>query len=240
MEQMGVMPEGLPGGAAATKGEAGAAELGPSARIQMLATEHWSLLATRSLSWSEAFSRSSMFLSALTGTVVALALVAQALPGEGILVFALLLLPVVLFLGVATFARLVAINNEDIQWVIGMNRIRHAYVELAPELEQYFVSGIYDDVPGVMKTFAATAGPGQFIHHFVTTPGMVAVIDGVIAGVLAGVVSGFVGASQLISIGVGAVAFVVTIGVLLTYQDRSVARLATKTVPRFPGPSDIA
>lgn len=213
-------------------------ELPLAVRAQMLATEHWSLLATRSLSWSEAFSRSSMFISALTGTLVALALVAQALPGEGIVIFALLLLPVVLFLGVATFARLVAINNEDVHWVIGMNRLRHAYVELAPELEDYFISGIYDDVPGVMKTFAATAGPGQFVHHFVTTPGMVAVIDGVIAGVLAGVVTGIVGAGQLASIAVGAVAFVVTIALLLIYQDRSVARLATTTVPRFPGPTD--
>jgi hypothetical protein len=240
MEQMGVMPEGRPGGAAPSKSESAVAELSASMRIQMLATEHWSLLATRSLSWSEAFSRSSMFLSTLTGSVVALALVGQAMPGEGFVIFALLLLPVVLFLGVATFARLVAINNEDIHWVIGMNRLRHAYIELAPELERYFISGIHDDVPGVMKTFAATAGPGQFLHHFVTTPGMVAVVDGVIAGVLAGLVSGVVGAGQLIAIGLGTLAFVLTIALLLTYQDRSVARVAKTTVPRFPGPPDLA
>ena len=47
-------------------------------RLQILSTEHWSLLATRSLTWNESFSRSSMFLSALSGAVVALALVAQA------------------------------------------------------------------------------------------------------------------------------------------------------------------
>ncbi|HTJ61558.1 MAG TPA: hypothetical protein VL333_10255, partial [Candidatus Saccharimonadales bacterium] len=47
-------------------------------RLQMLTTEHWSLLATRSMSWNEAFSRAAMFLSVLSGATVALALVAQA------------------------------------------------------------------------------------------------------------------------------------------------------------------
>ena len=49
-----------------------------SQRIAILSTEHWNLLATRSLSWSESFSRATMFLTVLSGAVVALALVAQA------------------------------------------------------------------------------------------------------------------------------------------------------------------
>ena len=53
-------------------------DLPPALRLQILTTEHWSLLATRGLSWNEAFSRAAMFLSALSAAVVALALVAQA------------------------------------------------------------------------------------------------------------------------------------------------------------------
>jgi len=94
----------------------------------MLTTEHWSLLATRSMSWNEAFSRAAMFLSVLSGATVALALVAQATSfGENFSLFALLLLPVVLFVGVTTFVRLVQVNREDGYWVVGMNRLRHAY-----------------------------------------------------------------------------------------------------------------
>jgi hypothetical protein len=82
-------------------------DLPPALRLQILTTEHWSLLSTRALSWNEAFSRATMFLSVLAGAVVALALVAQATAfGEGFLTFALLVLPVVLFVGVATFVRL--------------------------------------------------------------------------------------------------------------------------------------
>ena len=88
--------------------DGGEGSLPPALRLQILTTEHWSLLSTRALSWNEAFSRATMFLSVLSGAVVALALVAQATAfGEGFVTFALLILPVVLFVGVTTFMRLV-------------------------------------------------------------------------------------------------------------------------------------
>jgi hypothetical protein len=226
------MPEALP--KVAPKATDHDGKVSDAVRLQILSTEHWSLLATRSMSWSESFSRTSMFLSTLTGSVVALALVAQAMPGEGFTVFALLLLPVVLFLGLATYARLCAINVEDAHWVVGMNRIRHAYLELVPDLEDYFISGVTDDPEGVMKTFAATLGPGNFLHAFVTTPGMLAVINAVLAGVLAGVVAGFLMQSLTISIVTGVIAFVIVLAVLLQYGLRSWSRYMTNTKPRFP------
>jgi hypothetical protein len=51
----------------------------PQMRLQILSTEHWSLLASRSLAWNESFSRGGMFLATLSGAIVALALVAQAM-----------------------------------------------------------------------------------------------------------------------------------------------------------------
>jgi hypothetical protein len=130
-------------------------------RFQILTTEHWSLLSTRALSWNEAFSRSTMFLSGLTGSVVALALVAGVMGFNGPFVtFALLLLPIVLLAGVTTFRRLIEINLEDVRWVIGMNRLRHAYLEAAPELRPYFVTGSTDDELGIMTTFGARPGSG--------------------------------------------------------------------------------
>src|SRR5438874_1106094 len=49
-----------------------------SEALQILATEHWSLLATRSLTYQESLGRVSMFLTVLSGAVISLALVAQA------------------------------------------------------------------------------------------------------------------------------------------------------------------
>jgi hypothetical protein len=133
-----------------------------------------------------------MFLSVLSGTVIALALVAQATGfGVGFTAFALVLLPVVLFLGAATFVRLVAVNNDEGRWVIGMNRIRSAYVEISPRLAKYFITGHHDDLKGVMLT----GGWGEFptLFGFVTTPAIVAVISAMVAGVLAYLVADLAG-----------------------------------------------
>ncbi len=45
--------------------------------LDILSTEHWSLLSTRALGWNEMAGRTQMYLTALSGTVVALALAAQ-------------------------------------------------------------------------------------------------------------------------------------------------------------------
>jgi hypothetical protein len=183
-------------------------------RAQLLAAEHWSLLATRNLSWNESFSRAGMFLTVLTGAVVALALVAQATGfSQDFVIFALLLLPVVLFVGVATFNRLNEINEEDVVWVQGMNRIRRGYIELDPGLESYLITGWTEDVDGVLRTFGARGtNPTlrqNLAHALVTTPVMILVINCVVAAVLVGLVLGQLGASMGGAAAGAAIGFVV-------------------------------
>jgi hypothetical protein len=104
---------------AATAATAAASEhpLGPNAAA-ILGTEHWSLLASRSLIWNEAMSRTTVFLTVLSASIIALALLADATGfGPRTTTLALVLLPVVL------------------------NRLRHAYLTIAPGLEPYFTTG---------------------------------------------------------------------------------------------------
>jgi len=156
-----------------------------SQRLQILATEHWNLLATRSLSWNESFSRANMFLTVLTGAVVALALVAQATAfGDGFVLFALLILPVVLLIGLATFVRLTEVNSEDVHWVYGMNQIRHAYLDMEPELRPYFVTGSTLDEGGIIQTYGSHGTGSVYLHGFVTTPATVAFVNAMLAAVL--------------------------------------------------------
>src|SRR5712664_4274867 len=89
-----------------------------SEALQILATEHWSLLATRALTYQESLGRVSMFLAILSGAVIALALVAQADRfGPTFIWIAILTLLVVLFSGVATISRLMQLNRDDFRWV---------------------------------------------------------------------------------------------------------------------------
>jgi hypothetical protein len=115
---------------------------GPPVRARwaaILATEHWSLLASRSLIWNEAQSRATVFLSVLSASTIALALLADATGfGPQTTTLALVLLPVVLFLGIAAHGRLVETNREEVELVLAMNRLRPAYLTIAPALEPSF------------------------------------------------------------------------------------------------------
>jgi hypothetical protein len=100
---------------AAAPAAAGVADhpLGPHAPA-ILATEHWSLLGTRSQIWNEAMNRATVFLTVLSASIIALALLADATGfGSHTTTVALVLLPVVLLLGIATYVRQVQINNEE-------------------------------------------------------------------------------------------------------------------------------
>jgi hypothetical protein len=57
--------------------------LPPAVRAQILATEHWSLLATRSQTWAEVMSRISIHLTVTSASLVVLALVTQASSSHG-------------------------------------------------------------------------------------------------------------------------------------------------------------
>jgi hypothetical protein len=217
-------------------------------RVQMLATEHWSLLATRSLSWNESFARASMFLTLLSGATVALALVAQATAfGEGFAVFALLILPVVLFIGLATYVRLLEINNEDYVWVRGMNRLRGAYLEMDPELARYFITGTTEDAEGIFRTFGSLPGEPDSLdtglfHGFVTTPTTIAFVDAMLAAVLAAIVAVEVTKTMLPTAAIGILAFFVAGAALayFGYRSQAMAHLYGEPQPtrEQPAPKD--
>jgi len=154
-------------------------------RLQMMSTEHWSLLASRNLAWTEVFARASMFLSALSFSVVALALAGQASGfGEEFRIFALIVLPVVLFLGFTTTLRMDNANHHDAMCVIGMNRIRAGYLEMAPDLERFFVMGTTDDLAGIGKTMGGLPNRPFLIQILAATPTLVSVLNAVIAAAI--------------------------------------------------------
>ena len=211
------MTEAVPSHPETPTDRAAAGESSPARRAQFLATEHWSLLATRSMSWNESFARTSMFLTSLSTATVALALVGSATGfGPEFVVFALIVLSVTLFLGVATFIRLGQVNNEDLYWVAGMNRLRGQYAKLEPGIEEEFVTGITLDTPGFAQSFAAIDVTGfSALHVFVTVPGVLAVVNAVLSGVIGGLVAlqlaSVMGSAILVGVVVAAAALVAQI-----------------------------
>ena len=168
----------------ADAGSAAATGLDDPRTLQILSTEHWSLLATRSLIWTESFARAGLFLSLLSASVVALSLIGTE--SQDFLTFALILLPVTLFIGIATFFRLDDANREEALWMAAMNRIRNAYVTIVPAVAERLTSGYTDDPVGIGRSYGL-GGDVRYtiLHFFVTMPGMIAVVNAVIAAVIA-------------------------------------------------------
>lgn len=220
-------------------------ELPPQRRdsevLQILATEHWSLLATRALTYQESIGRVNMFLAILSGSVIALALVAQADHfGPAFISIAIFMLAVVCVVGVFTVSRLISLNRDDFNWVVGMNRLRHAYLKMHPELEPNFLTGHYDDIHGVMLSLGIEPGgrgttAGSLVHGLSTLPGLVSVIVAAVAGAIASLVAAGFSAPPLIIILLGIVGFVVALVLLVLWQ-RSDIRRSSGFTPRFPTP----
>jgi hypothetical protein len=209
--------------------------------IQILATEHWSLLATRALTYQESFGRVNMFLAVLSGAVIALALIAQADRfGAAFISVAIFMLTVVFFVGVATIRRLNMLNRDDYMWVVGMNRLRHAYLQLHPELEPNFVTSPHDDLIGALRTMgldpASAPTLGTLFHGFVTLPGMIGVIVSAVAAAIAALAAVGFHAPMAGVLLAGVIGFALCLTGILWTGSRSFRSYGPAVQPIFPTP----
>ncbi len=173
-----------------------------------------------------------------SGAIVALALVAQATSfGSEFTLFALVILPVVLFIGLTTLVRLGGSNYHDAMCVMGMNRIRAGYLELAPDLERFFVMGVHDDMKGIGLTMAVEPGTSNLLHGFAATPAVVSVINSVLVGVIVALIALELGLSTVAALIVAVVGTLVMLATLSRYGMRQMERGAAMLRPIFPTPA---
>jgi hypothetical protein len=205
-------------------------------RVQILATEHWGLLSARSMAYTEIFSRAGMLLTIVSATVVALALIGQATDfGSDFRVFSILLLPLVLLVGLTTFVRVADVSIEDVAMVAGMNRLRHAYVEIAPELEPYFITGTTDDEEGVLTTIGHSQ-PIEVggVRVIAALPVLVGLIDAVVAGVLAALAVQAIGGGDALLLVLGFLTAVVVTALLARSFFARIEKVRRINQPLFP------
>ena len=215
----------------------------PAVRVQILATEHWGLLAARSLTWSEVMSRITIHLTVSSAALVVLALVVQSSGfGTGFHVLSIGLAAVVLILGTLTGVRVRNASIEDRAAIIRMNRLRAAYVSLDPTIADYLVTSWHDDDAGVMcsTTLGAPRHPAAQViggtNLFMTA------VNTIVAGTLGALIAATAGWSPALvtvtGLAVAVIYFVVTLD--LSRRSFGVSPLPSKfpTEPGFPaGPS---
>jgi hypothetical protein len=179
-----------------------------------------------------------MFLSTLSFAVVALALVGQASAfGDDFRLFALVVLPVVLFVGIATSLRLDNANYHDLLCTVGMNRIRARYLELAPghDLERTFVMGTTDDEKGIALTLATVPSHGLLTDVMAATPTLIAVLNSALTAAIVGLLLFQLGADSAIAVASGGVAFLLAFVIQALNQRRLLSRIVAEYVPEYPG-----
>ncbi len=124
-------------------------------RAQLLATEHWGLLAARSTAQSEVLTRITIFLTLVSAGLVTIGLLGQAsdfggwFGGASLAILAFLSL-----IGFMTQVRVMNVSEEDMMYVVAMNRIRGAYVDIDPAVADVFLASPYDDQPGMKRTYS--------------------------------------------------------------------------------------
>ena len=172
--------------------------------VSFATTEHFNLQTARAQSVTEANGRATIYLAVLSSNLIALAFIGQTSGLDAAFyAFALILLPVLTWVGLVTFLRLVQSSIEDIAYGHRIGLLRSFYLEVSPELEPYLVV-----VRGAKQTAALDGGPrrpgvGQLT---LTVAGMVAVVNSV---VVAACTTLALVAAELdplaVSVGVGAV-----------------------------------
>jgi hypothetical protein len=174
--------------------------------VEILTTEHWSLLSARSLGYQESLGRATVFIAILSATIVALALQSQANGFNRLSLWcALLLFTVDLFIGVATFVRCVIINFEDAHCVAGMDLLRKAYLQIVPELEPYLVAS-HDPWGGPQAlAHGSRQRPANLALSLTTTSSVVATLNSVLAGALAADVGVLANLGIMLNVTIGVV-----------------------------------
>jgi hypothetical protein len=175
--------------------------LGSGPAVTFATTEHFNLQTARALTVSEANGRASIYLAALSSNLIALAFIGQmSRLGVAFYAFALILLPVLAFVGTVTFLRLVQSSVEDIAYAHRIALVRSYYLRVSPELEPYFV------VLRGRQAGSFHGGPGAW-QLALTAAGMVAAVNSVVVAACAGLV--------LVAAGVHSLAIPVAAGALV-------------------------
>ena len=184
------------------------------AAVSFVTTEHFVLQGSRAWTISESTGRASMFLTAVSGGLVALGLVATASGiSSAFYAFALILLPTLAFVGVVTFERALQSGVEDYGYAQRIALLRGFYFETAPEVTPYLLT-----VPEAKRIRVQGLGGGRW-QGLRTVAGMVSVITCVLCGATIGLAVAVAFDHKLsLSLATGGVVALVALAALMRLQ----------------------
>lgn len=179
-------------------------------------TEHFALSGARAATISETNGRASIFLSSVSAGLVAIAFAGQT-SRTALYTFALVLFPVLSFLGVTTFRRTLQTSIDDTIYLQRINRLRRFYLDNVPELAAYITPPAPDDdVAAILRREGYRGGRFQTL---LSVPGTVGLLTSVLMGVTIGFVAAALSGDNLwVATIVGVAVFAVAAVILQRYE----------------------
>jgi hypothetical protein len=215
----------------------GSPDVPPSVRVQILATEHWSLLASRTTTQNEVLTRISMFLTLVSAALVSLALVGQATGfSDAFVVFAIAVLGVVSMVGVLTELRVMNVAMEDLMYVVAMNRLRGTYAEIDPGVAPSLLTSRHDDQAGSSETYFFLGKRSNASQVAASSMVFIESVTGTLLGLMVAAVAGIFGAPTPILVVVGFVCGLAYFVFTSARGRRRYFAIWKNYVPRFPTP----
>jgi hypothetical protein len=187
-------------------------------RLQILATEHWGLLAARSTAQSEVLTRITIYLTLVSAGLVTIGLLGQATNFESWFpVAALGILGFLTVVGVLTLTRVLTVSEEDMMFVVAMNRIRGAYSEVDPTAAAAFLASTHDDQLGMAVTYSFLRFRGSLEQVLGSLAMLSILVTASVAGMFSGALCAALGMPVPGAVTVGIVIGVVIVGSAVWY-----------------------
>ncbi len=138
---------------------------------------------------NEILARITTFLMLVSASIVSLAVIGQATRFDGrFITFALVLIGMVVLIGTLTQMRVGNAAIEDLAHVIGMNRLRAAYLEIDPAIGRYLVTSAHDDDSGLWQTYNHLVGPRAMTQPLASSGAFITFVNSGLTGVFSGLV----------------------------------------------------
>jgi len=170
--------------------------------MSALTTEHFVLQNAANATVSDAAARSSLYVFALSSSLVAISFASRS---PTIFVpFVAIVLPGLFLCGLLTIVRLVDTALENLRYLEGIARIRRYYRTLGADAAEYFAEhhGRWPE-----RRDEPSLAHGPMVALFTTSAGTVAIVNNLVAGVGVALLTGeLVGRRIGVSLAAGAVA----------------------------------
>ncbi|MBS1907440.1 MAG: hypothetical protein JST33_12925 [Actinobacteria bacterium] len=221
----------------ATDGGDGTTDAALARRLQILATEHWGLLAARSTAQGEVLTRITIHLTLVSAGLVTIGLLGQASHfADWFPPAALGILGFLAAVGLLTLMRVLAVSEEDFMYVTAMNRIRGAYAEVDPVAAEVFLASTHDDELGMRVTysfFRHRSGAEQVLG---SSTMLSVLVNATVTGMFAGGLCATLGVPLIVAVAVGVLIGLCIVAAGVWYAGYRYVSAWRTYAPRSPSP----